>query len=93
LLDSLCGLFSCGNHGCGCGCEASCGCSNGCGCGDSCGGNGGCGCGGSNAAPAAAPQAPAAAGASLMPVPPRPVADPNASISRPRNVVRTSFVR
>jgi hypothetical protein len=28
-----------------------------------------------------------------MPVPPRPIADPNASISRPRNVVRTSFVR
>jgi hypothetical protein len=28
-----------------------------------------------------------------MPVPPRPVADPNASIARPRNVVRTSFDR
>jgi hypothetical protein len=29
----------------------------------------------------------------LMPIPPRPIADPNASVARPRNVIRTSFVR
>jgi hypothetical protein len=40
-----------------------------------------------------APAAPAEAGASVRPIPPRPMADPNASISHSRNVVRTSFVR
>jgi hypothetical protein len=29
----------------------------------------------------------------LMPVPPRPMADPNASVGQSREVVRTSFVR
>ena len=41
----------------------------------------------------AAPAAPAEAGASVRPIPPRPMADPNASIGQQRNVVRTSFLR
>jgi hypothetical protein len=40
-----------------------------------------------------APKAPAEAGASVKPIPPRPMADPNASIGQQRNVVRTSFLR
>jgi hypothetical protein len=96
-LDSLCCMFR--GNGCGC-CQPSCCCeqSCGCGCGDGCGN--GCGCNGhsngaTDVAPAdePAPAAPAEAGASLRAVPPRPMADPNASIGHSRNVVRTSFVR
>jgi hypothetical protein len=94
LLDSLCGMFrGCGSCGCGCGCcEPSCGC-NSCGC-DSCGSSTGCGCNGEKAEKHdEAPKAPAEAGASVKPIPPRPMADPNASVGQQRNVVRTSFLR
>jgi hypothetical protein len=98
LLDNLCGMFRCGG-GCGCGhscgcCEASCGCDS---CGSACGS--GCGCNGGHSNGATeesgdvAPAAPAEAGASFRSIPPRPMADPNASIGHSRNVVRTSFVR
>jgi hypothetical protein len=81
-------LFSCGGCGCGNGCcEASCGCEPSCGCNNGC-----CGCGSGSPA-ATTPAAPVEAGARLMPVPPRPIADPNASVSRPRSVVRASFLR
>jgi hypothetical protein len=105
LLDSLCGMFH--SHGCGCCscCEPCCGC-NSCGCGcdscgsgcSSCGGSTGCGCngGGEKAEKKSdekAPAAPAEAGASVRPVAPRPMADPNASVGQQRNVVRTSFLR
>jgi len=87
-------------HGCGCGC--------GCGCGDSCGGSScgcdsgssSCGCNGGGESSHhekgdsdKAPKAPAEAGASVKPIPPRPMADPNASIGQQRSVVRTSFIR
>ena len=53
---------------------------------------GGCGCGGDKSD--AKPAEPAKASSSaLMPVPPRPMADPNASVGQSREVVRTSFVR
>jgi hypothetical protein len=80
---------------CGCGsscCEPSCGCDDGCcgGCADDC-------CGGS-VAPApvemdAAPVPVEAKDARFRPVPPRPMADPNAAIGRQRDVLRTSFTR
>jgi hypothetical protein len=85
-----------GGNGCGC-CEPSCCCEQSCGCGNGCGN--GCGCNGDHSDPTTdsvdepAPAAPAEAGASVRPIPPRPMADPNASISHSRNVVRTSFVR
>jgi len=86
LLDGLFGMFR-GRGGCGC-CEPSCCCDSGCGCGDS------CGCGGySNGHGDDVPAAPAEAGAQYRPIPPRPMADPNASVGYQRNVVRTSFVR
>jgi hypothetical protein len=91
-LDSLCGMFKCHSScGCGCGCcEQSCGCESGC--------TSGCGCNGGGekhegAKKDEAPKAPAEAGASVKPVPPRPMADPNASVGQQRNVVRTSFLR
>jgi hypothetical protein len=83
---------SCG-CGCGCGCEQSCGC-NSCGC-DSC--NSGCSsCNGGGEKKEGGEKEehkPSEAGASLKPIPPRPMADPNASVGQQRNVVRTSFLR
>jgi hypothetical protein len=80
--------------GCGCGCcEQSCGC-NSCGCDSGC--TSGCGCNGGgekSEKKESAPKAPAEAGASVKPIPPRPMADPNASVGQQRNVVRTSFLR
>jgi hypothetical protein len=79
----------CGN-GCGC-CEPSCGCDS---CGSACGcGNGHHTNGATDESGDVAPAAPAEAGASIRPIPPRPMADPNASIGHSRAVVRTSFVR
>jgi hypothetical protein len=96
LLDRVCGMFRCNSCGCGCCCEPACGC-NSCGC-DSCG-NGGCdGCNGGDAGHESEGEdkpeaAPAEAGASVKPIPPRPMADPNASVGQQRSVVRTSFLR
>jgi hypothetical protein len=85
--------------GCGCCCEPSCCCEQSCCCNncccDTCGGNA-CGCNGDNGKHEdgeEAPKAPAEAGASVKPIPPRPMADPNASIGQQRSVVRTSFLR
>jgi hypothetical protein len=83
--------------GCGCGCEQSCGCnSGGCGCGESTSSSCGCNGGGGESkheSKESAPKAPAEAGASVKPIAPRPMADPNASVGQQRNVVRTSFLR
>jgi hypothetical protein len=89
FFDGLFGLFDCGGCGNGC-CEPSCGCyGNGC-----CNGNGTYHHEGSvHEADESAPAAPAEAGASIRPIPPRPMADPSAKVARERNVVRTSFVR
>jgi hypothetical protein len=91
LLDNLCGMFrgGCCNHGCGC-CEASCCCESSCCCEPSCGcGCGdGCGCGNGDHEEAA----PAESDSARM-MPPLPMSDPNASIGRQRDVVRTSFTR
>jgi hypothetical protein len=76
--DGCCGDGCCGDDCC----EASCGCADDC-CGDSCCGGGGC----SSSAPSAAATDEAA------PIPPAPVADPNARIAQPRKVVSASFVR
>jgi hypothetical protein len=91
-------FHGCGHCGCGCGCgccEQSCGCNScgSCGC-DSCGSSG-CGCNGEKAdkGDKHEDKAPAEAGASVKPIPPRPMADPNASVGQQRNVVRTSFLR
>jgi hypothetical protein len=87
------------HRGCGCGCCDTCGSSCGCEGNSSCGcnsGSSGCGCnGGGDKAEKKdeAPKAPAEAGASVKPIPPRPMADPNASVGQQRNVVRTSFLR
>jgi hypothetical protein len=86
-------MFKC--HG-GCGC---CGCCETCG--SSCGcesGSSSCGCNGGGETKEKsdsdkAPKAPAEAGASVKPIPPRPMSDPNASVGQQRNVVRTSFLR
>jgi hypothetical protein len=94
LLDGLCGMF----NGGGCCCGHSHGCCD-AGCGDSCGGCNGGGCNGGGEyhggeeADEPAPAAPAEAAASIRPIPPRPMSDPNARVARQRNVVRTSFVR
>jgi hypothetical protein len=91
------------SNGCGCCCEASCCCEQSCCC-DSCGcgcGDEGdhCGCNGGEDKHEGedegdeAPAAPAEAGASIRPVAPRPMADPNAAIGQQREVVRTSFLR
>jgi hypothetical protein len=91
LLNSLCGMFRC-HSGCGCcdTCGSSCGCDSGS---SSCGCNGGGGEAHEKGDSDKAPKAPAEAGASVKPIPPRPMADPNASIGQQRNVVRTSFLR
>lgn len=87
VLDRLSGLLG-GHHGCGC-CEASCCCEPSCGCASS-----SCGCeGGSDDAAAPAEEAAPEENASARMIPPLPMADPNASISRERDVVRTSFTR
>jgi hypothetical protein len=94
FFDGLFGLFDCGGCGCGNGCcEPSCGCESGC-CGNGCG-NGTYHHheGGVRESDESAPAAPAEAGASIRPIPPRPMADPSAKVARQRNVVRTSFVR
>jgi hypothetical protein len=96
FLDGLFGLFDCGGCGCGNGCcEASCAFDGGC-CGNGCCGNGNGTYhheGGVQETDESAPAAPAEAGASIRPIPPRPMADPSAKVARQRNVVRTSFVR
>jgi hypothetical protein len=91
-------MFKCHSCGCGCGCccEQSCGCNN-CGC-ESCGSSN-CGCNGEahekseKGEKEEGHKAPAEAGASVKPIPPRPMADPNASVGQQRSVVRTSFLR
>ena len=92
LCDNLCGMFKC--HSCGCGCCDPCGST--CGsCGCESGSTSSCGCNGGDKAEKkeSAPKAPAEAGASVKPIAPRPMADPNASVGQQRNVVRTSFLR
>jgi hypothetical protein len=86
LLGNLCGLFK-HNHGCGC-CEASCCAEPSCGCASS-----SCGCEGGSDDAAPAEEAAPEENASARMIPPLPMADPNASISRERDVVRTSFTR
>ncbi len=104
LLDTMlgcgCGCDSCEPQCC---CEKSCGysddccdpgcgaaddcCDPGCGCADDCCGDGCCGGDSSEASDSDA------ASASASPIPPAPVADPNARIAQPRKVVSASFVR
>jgi hypothetical protein len=82
------------SNGCGCCCEPSCCCQPSCCC-NGCGG-GACGCNGydnGHNGEDEAPAAPAEAGASVKPLPPRPMADPNAKLGQQREVVRTSFLR
>ena len=96
MLGSGCGCCcepSCGCCEKSCCCEQSCGCNNGCGC-DSCGGSDCCNGGEKHDGDKGdAPKAPAEAGASVKPIPPRPMSDPNARVGQQRNVVRTSFRR
>ncbi len=84
-----------------CCCEASCGCDDGC-CGDGCCDDGccdpGCGCaddccGDGCCGDGSESSDSDAASASASPIPPAPVADPNARIAQPRKVVSASFVR
>jgi hypothetical protein len=82
---------SCG-CGCGCCCEQSCCCQPSCCC-NGCGGCDSCDNGHENGGEDEAPAAPAEAGASVKPLPPRPMSDPNAQIGQQREVVRTSFLR
>jgi hypothetical protein len=93
FFDGLFGLFDCGGCGCGNGCcEPSCCCESGC-VGNGCSNGTYHHEGGVQQSDESAPAAPAEAGASIRPIPPRPMADPSAKVARQRNVVRTSFVR
>ena len=88
--ENSCCNSCCSGGGC-CILDKLCGCFHGCGCGES---HSSCGCnGGASEKKDEAPKAPAEAGASVKPVAPRPMADPNASVGQQRNVVRTSFLR